>query len=504
MIAPPIEPDDVRDVSRLLRAHCPLLFVIEPEAARVGALLAKVGAELGMPLFEWRLHRGLARLPAVAGDSATVYKTDTAAQALAFVASANAESIVYLRDFSRTLDDPEIASRIDELHELLTEHRGAVVLSGIAGDLPEKMSNLFTCVRLRAPSVESVRVYVAELLADIRKTRPVTVALDPAGVAELLGQLRGLPFSEVRQLIAEAVVDDGRLDRDDLAVIARQKKGVIERSGLLEYIPVDDGPVALAGLANLRAWLDKRRVAFTEPSRAARLGLPVPRGLLLVGVQGCGKSLSARATAASFQLPLVRLDPSSLYRKYFGESERNFRRALAVAESVAPCILWIDEIEKAFSTGGDEEGGTSRRVLGHFLTWLAEKRELVFVLATANDVTSLPPELLRKGRFDELFFVDLPTLSTRREIFSLHLARHRQKPADFDLDALAANAEGFSGAEIEQAVLSALYAAVSEPAPLSTAHLATELCSTQPLSVTMRERVEALREWAQGRTVPVE
>lgn len=260
----------------------------------------------------------------------------------------------------------------------------------------------------------------------------------------------------------------------------------------------------MAGLTRFKAWTEKRRLAFTEPARAKSAGLPAPRGLLLTGVQGCGKSLSAKALSATFRLPLVRFDPSNLYRKYVGESEQNFKRALQTAEQVAPCILWIDEIEKAFGGQGDNDGGTSRRIFGSFLTWMQEKKETVFVFATANDISGLPPELLRKGRFDEIFFVDLPSLEVRCHIFALHIARRQKDPAAFDLDALAQRSEGFSGAEIEQVVLSGLYSAFSLEQELSTEILLREIEGTQPLSVTLREKVQALRQWASSRAVPVD
>lgn len=501
MIRVPVDDDDVRDLSLLLRSHSPLLFIAEEEEARVHSLLELASERTGLPLFEWRAHRGLSRLGA---EATAVYKTESPGAVLAHIASANSESVFYLRDFSRCLDESEVASRLVELHDLLHEHRGALVLSGSPRDLPDRLGSLFTCVRLRTPSPLAYHAYLSQVLAELRKTQPVGVHLTSSEVSELIEQLRGMPFFEIRKLLTRAIVDDGRLDASDLALVREHKKSVIERSGLLEFIPVDTGSAPVAGLSRLRAWLERRRVAFTAPAQAKSLGLPMPKGLLLVGVQGCGKSLSARATSSIFRLPLLRLDPAMLFRKYFGESEQNFRKALEIAEDVSPCILWIDEIEKAFSGGGEQDGGTSRRILGSFLTWLSEKEELVFVIATANDITGLPPELLRKGRFDEIFFVDLPTHDVRRDIFALHLAQRKQDPAGFDLDRLAAATEGFSGAEIEQVVLSGLYAALTDALTLTTAHLLDEVAATQPLSVTMSEKVEELREWARARTVAVD
>ncbi|HSC87478.1 MAG TPA: AAA family ATPase, partial [Polyangiaceae bacterium] len=281
-------------------------------------------------------------------------------------------------------------------------------------------------------------------------------------------------------------------------------KRAVERAGVLEYLPLDPGSAPIVGLRRFRDWLEKRRVAFTEPVRAKQLGLPSPRGVLLTGVQGCGKSLSAKALSASFRLPLLRLDPGTLFRKYVGESEQNLRRALATAEQVAPCILWIDEIEKVFANPGDSDGGTGRRMFGSFLTWLQEKDASVFVFATANDISGLPPELLRKGRFDEIFFVDLPNAELREHVFALHLARREQPPDAFDLAALAEATEGFSGAEIEQVVVAGAYSAFARASGLTSEILLDEARLTRPLSVTMAEKIGALRAWARGRAIPAD
>lgn len=497
----PVDEDDVREVKLLLRSHHPLLFIAESETARVRSLLEQVSLSADLPLLVWRAHRGLTR---VGGDGSAIYKTEPPAQCLAHLVSANAETVAFLQDFERHLEDGEVQARLFELHESFLSHRGAVVLNGNIEDLPPKLSRYFTVVRLRTPSLEAYHSYVSAVLADVRRRQPVAVHLSPEDVAEMLEHLRGLPFHEVRKVVTQALVEDGRLDRSDILSILDAKKRVVERVGVLEYIPVDPGGATLAGLNRLKRWLDKRRLAFTEPAKAKKAGLPAPRGLLLTGVQGCGKSLSAKALSASFRLPLVRLDPGSLYRKYFGESEQNLRRALQTAESVAPCILWIDEIEKAFGGRGDSDGGTSRRIFGTFLTWMQEKKETVFVFATANDISELPPELLRKGRFDEIFFVDLPSAQVRGHIFALHLARRQKDPSLFDLDTLSGASDGFSGAEIEQVVVSGLYTALAEDLPLSTEILLRELAETQPLSVTMREKVAALRAWAAERAVPVD
>jgi SpoVK/Ycf46/Vps4 family AAA+-type ATPase len=254
----------------------------------------------------------------------------------------------------------------------------------------------------------------------------------------------------------------------------------------------------VGGLKNLKRWLSLRKPAFLNDGRATHLD--TPKGILLIGVQGCGKSLAAKATAGIFGLPLLRLDFATLYNKYHGETEKNLRDSLKTADVMAPCVLWIDEIEKGLAGRGGETG-TTQRVLGTFLTWMAEKTSQVFVVATANDISSLPPELVRKGRFDELFFVDLPSPEIRQQIFDIHLRMRKQDPASLNLPQIAAAAEGFSGAEIEQAIVSALYAAHANNSSLDNNHLLAELERTRPLSVVMSEKVALLRQWAAGRTV---
>jgi MoxR-like ATPase len=505
----PVHEDDIQDLSLLIRSHHPLIFVEGQDVSAVRSLLEAVAQGLNIPLLTWTGHEGLVRSRGLSGAEGTasldagVYKTEKPAACLAHLKSADAENLTFLSGFEPFLAESEVQSRLLQLHDQLIRHRGAIVLSGSPQALPENLSSLFTVIRQRTPPREAYHAYVTRLLVEVRQRMPVQVDLTPQDVAELIEHLHGMPFHEVRKIVTQSITSDGRLTRSDLSAVLEAKRRVIQRAGMLEYVSVDVGGAPVAGLSRLQTWLEKRRLAFTEPARARELGLPSPRGLLLTGVQGCGKSLAARVISAKFGLPLLRMDPGTLYRKYFGESEANMRSALQAAEQVSPCILWIDEIEKAFG-GGDSDGGTSRRILGTFLTWLQDKQAPVFVFATANDISELPPELLRKGRFDEIFFVDLPGHEVRQHIFALHLARRKQDPAKFDLQQLASKSQGFSGAEIEQALISGLYSALSLDRQLDTGLLLQELIETQPLSVTMAEKVQALRAWAQERAVFVD
>jgi SpoVK/Ycf46/Vps4 family AAA+-type ATPase len=330
----------------------------------------------------------------------------------------------------------------------------------------------------------------------------VTVELTPQDRTRLVQNLQGLTLVEAEKIITRQIVQDGFLRPKDIEGVIAAKRQAIQQDGLLEYYPPEFGLDQIAGLKGLKTWLGKRRSVVTDPQRAVDFGLRFPKGILLLGVPGCGKSMCAKAVATEWGLPLLKLDPANLYDKYIGDSEKNFKRALQTAERMAPVILWIDELEKAFAQGGDEaDGGVSRRVFGSFLAWLQERRGDVFVVATSNDVSRLPPEFIRKGRFDEVFFVDLPVPQVRESIFDIHLARRRQHSSKFDLAKLSAATDGFSGAEIEESVVAGLFTAFSANQPLNTDTLLAEIGNTRPLAQTMTEKIGELRAWAAERTV---
>ncbi len=328
----------------------------------------------------------------------------------------------------------------------------------------------------------------------------MSIDLDPAGRERLLQAALGLTLGEAENVFAKIIVKDGRLSGEHINEVFAEKQQIIRKSGLLEYCAASESFAEVGGLAVLKDWLNKRALAFSPEARA--FGLPVPKGLLLLGVQGCGKSLCAKAVSTQWQLPLLRFDMGRMFNSFIGSSEENVRRAIAVAESVAPAILWVDEIDKAFAGSqgsGASDGGTTARVFGTFLTWLSEKQAPVFVAATANDISQLPPELLRKGRLDEIFFVDLPAVEERLEVFRIHLQKRGRDPAAFDLEALAEASLDFSGAEIEEAINSGLYDAFYAREQLTTPHVLTALGQTVPLARTMAEQISHLRAWAEGR-----
>jgi SpoVK/Ycf46/Vps4 family AAA+-type ATPase len=490
--------DDVlKDLELLIRSRYSLIVLETIEDDRAAMLLGSLADRLSIPYFSWTRTKGLRR----ATMASEVYKTQDPATALAHIEASGLSALYHLYDFAPFLQDLALASKLKDAATRLTTCKGAIVVTGGAVDVPEQLRPMSTSVRLPLPKAEDYAALLQRIVRDQCARGQVTVDLAREDGDRLIANLKGLTFEEAGRVLTKAIIEDGRLTRDDIAHVIAAKKTVIEREGILEYFPLEERMADIAGMDGLKDWLAKRRAIVADPKRATEFGLSFPRGVLLLGVPGCGKSLCAKAIAMEWSMPLLRLDPGKLYDKYVGESERNFRRAITVAERISPVVLWIDEIEKAFAAGGDSDGGLSMRILGSFLSWLQERRGDVFVVATANDITRLPPELMRKGRFDEIFFVDLPSVAERRAIFSIHLKKRQQPVNVFDLDALAAATDGFSGAEIEQVVVSGLYTAFSDRRELSTALLVEEASKTRPLSVTMGERFAEMREWARERTV---
>ncbi|MEM8607095.1 MAG: AAA family ATPase [Myxococcota bacterium] len=489
--------DQMRELEILVRSHHPMLLVETAEEDRVHLLLRHTAERVGLPLFSWTQVDGLRReLP----DAGQTPESGPPQKALAFIERSDLEAVFHLRGLGPYLHEAPVIALLKSIHNKYFQHKGAIVLSGHDLEIPPALQHLFTPFTLEVPTPQTYHAFVKAVLKDLSQRIDLKIEMSSVDVSKLLAALHGLTFFEVQKIITQAVVEDGVLDRHDIVRVLQAKRQIIERSGVLEYFPHEHNLGDVAGLDELKGWLQKRQAAFEDPRRAAEYGLTPPKGLLLIGVQGCGKSLSAKAVAAEWQLPLIRLDPSNLYNRYVGESEKNLKRAIRLAEAMAPVVLWIDEIEKALSQE-DAQGGPAQRIFGTFLAWLQDKKENVFVIATANDISKLPPELLRKGRFDEIFFVDLPDVEARRRIFEIHLRRRKRDPAKFDLMRLVDMTDGFSGAEIEQAVVSALYTAFSNQEDLTTEAVANEIELTKPLSVTMAERIDSLRTWARDRAV---
>jgi hypothetical protein len=491
--------DPLHDLELLIRSRYGALLVATAEEDRAQSLVERAAWQLQLPLFIWRRATGLRR----AGAPTGVYGSQDPRTALSHAISSRLPALYLFHGLGPELDKPEVSDLLREAAHQLAGHSGAVVLTGADVKIPDALRPLVGPVHLPVASLEEYEALLQRVVKDLTARMGVGVTLTPAEQDRLLANLKGLTLGEAEKLLTRLIVEDGRLDADDVKRVIEAKRDLVERDGLLEYCPAAQSLDEIADLVRLKAWLGKRRAFMEDPERAADFGLEFPRGVLLVGVPGCGKSLCAKAVAAAWALPLVKLDPGSLYDKYIGETEQNFRRALGSAERLSPMVLWIDELEKAFAAGGgDEDGGVSQRVLGSFLSWLQERRGDVFVVATANDVQRLPPELLRKGRFDETFFVDLPDEAARAAILAIHLGRRKQAATGFDVARLARESEGYSGAELEQVVVSALYTAFSAGAPLTDDLLFDELRQMPPIASTAREKIAFLREWAAGRTVP--
>ncbi|MEO8636799.1 MAG: AAA family ATPase [Gemmatimonadales bacterium] len=489
-------PDPLAELDILVRSRYGIILLDTADASEADTILRGLATRQSLALWMWSRHAGLRR---IGGDGALAKDTQHPLAALQYLTLAGAEGLFVFPVHEPWLDDAGVASALHEAGVMLGQRRGAVVLVGDAVKLPPSLARHSATIPIASPTPDQYRDLLRRVVRDLQPK----MQLSPENTTTLLQELRGLTREEARRILTRVILDDGLLAPHDILKVSAAKRQSVLQESLLEYYPAEESLADVAGLAQLKAWLASRQAVVNDPARAAQFHLPFPRGILLLGVPGCGKSLTAKAVAKGWGLPLVRLDASRLYNKYVGETERNLHRAFRAAERVAPTVLWIDEIEKAFAIdGGSDDGGLSLRLLGSFLSWLQERKESVFVVATANEIQRIPPELLRKGRFDEVFFVDLPSAEERAAIFRLQLTRRGQALDAFSPEALAAATEGWSGAEIEQAVVGALYACLSARAPLSDLSLLQEIERTQPLSVTMQERIAELRRWAHGRTVP--
>ena len=494
-------PKFVKDIDTLIRARYPLLYLVSWEEQRVEAILQTLAQKHGKALIGWSTTRGLYR---VGGRGAPLgEETRDPMQAVQHVAKLTEPALVVFKDFHPYLNDPTVVRAARELAQTLkTTYTTAIFLSPTL-NIPLELEKEVSVVDIPLPTFRDLAQLLKEIVAVLRQSKRATVSLTREQAEQMVKAAQGLTLTEAENAFAKAVAADEVLSGDDLALILEEKRQVIRKNGLLEYFPTDEPLGNVGGLDLLKEWLDHRTASFGESAR--KFGLPEPKGILLLGVQGCGKSLTAKAVASHWKLPLLRLDVGRIFSGLVGSSEENLRRAVRVAEGVAPAVLWIDELEKGVSgtaSSGTSDGGTTARVFGSLLTWLQEKTAPVFVVATANRIDLLPPELLRKGRFDEIFFVDLPGSAERKEIFGIHLRRRGRDPQKFTLDTLATLAQGYSGGEIEQAVVAALHYAFRDKRELEQSDLERALHETWPLSVTMKEDIQRLRDWAKQRTRP--
>ncbi|HEV2952199.1 MAG TPA: AAA family ATPase [Actinomycetota bacterium] len=487
--------DAAGDLRLLLVSRHPLILARADDEARFMSYLREA-AGTDFPLWTWSSTRGLSR-----DGLAPQANTQTAATAMGFIAGIVGPGVFVFHDAEPVLEENTSVRAIKERALEATPDQ-TVVLTGPTISVPDELKGLALLWKLAPPSNAEVQRLVAETMEELRVRHFAKVDLPADRIRELEEGLRGLSLLEAQRLIIRAALEDGSLDADDLPEMREAKAGLLAEDGILSLVPTEEGGLdRVGGLDRLKDWLAVRGRGFGP--EAKDFGLDAPRGVLLLGVPGCGKSLVAKTLARSWGMPLVSLDPGAIFGSFVGESEDRLRRALLAIESMAPVVIWVDEIEKGFAVSASaRDGGVGHRVLGGFLRWLQERHGQVFLVATCNDVESLPPELLRRGRFDEVFFVDLPGPVEREAILRLHLERRRRDPAAFDLAELVNRTDGFSGAELEGVVVGALYRAFAAGDELDDAFLRGEAEHTAPLSRTRAEDIAVLRAWSEGRAVP--
>jgi SpoVK/Ycf46/Vps4 family AAA+-type ATPase len=490
------------ELSILIQAQYPLIYLNTPEeerAERAIALVAQV--KPARRIFTWTVTNGIVEYGQASGAGTSQHNTESAEAALKWIIRSDQKepTIFVFKDLHPFFDHPVI---IRCLRDVIANFKGtqkSIILMSPVQVIPIELEKEVIVLDFALPKIEELEEVLGQQIGISRIKK-----LAPETKEKLLRATLGLTHDEAEKVYRKAQVTTGRLTEDEVGIVLSEKQQLIRRNGILEYIEDDEGMASVGGLEELKHWLRQRSNAFSQ--RAREYGLPQPKGMLILGVPGCGKSLIAKTTARLWSLPLVRLDMGRVYDgSTVGRSEANLRSALKVAESISPMILFIDELDKAFagSAGSaDSDGGTSSRIFGTFLTWMQEKKSPVFVMATANRVDRLPGEFLRKGRFDELFFVDLPNFEERKQIFEIHLNKRRSDITRFDFGQLSNVTDGFSGAEIEQGIVAAMYEAFAQDREFTQLDIISAVKSTTPLSRTMTEQVSALRDWARMRARP--
>jgi SpoVK/Ycf46/Vps4 family AAA+-type ATPase len=484
----------------LIKSKYAVIFLETVDEEYVLGQLGQIAKQLNFSYFEWSVTEGLRR----DHKEGSYYQTKEPAfmlkaifSFLGPVLSGGEPGLFVLKDFERYLDDPLVLRLFKDFINKIRNTRDTVIIVASAYKLPQDLEPFTAHIIGGYPAEEEISNIIKETLTELyRSNDQLRISLNAEDLKKMAKALNGLSVQQIRNILSECVFDDNKFDIEDLPRVENCKKKIFDREGILEFC-LSESSDNIADFDNLKRWLAERKHAFHIAA-----GLPPPKGVLMMGVQGCGKSLAIKVVARELNLPLYRLDLTKLYSKYIGETEQNLRKALKIVEKLSPMCLWIDEIEKCFAASdGEIDGGVSQRILGTFLTWMQERQGGCFIAATANNIYMLPPEFLRKGRFDEIFFVDLPNEELRREIFRIHLAKRGLKPEAFDCAILAKESADFNGAEIEQAVISALYRATSEKEPITTEHIIEQLRSTKPLAVVKQEDVAMLRDWAKDRTI---
>ena len=511
----------------LIDSSTPIVVMETVEETRAVRLVRVACTALNLTTFEWSIASGLMRsgttatevilegndgsgrfgggigTDALEQNTKALYNSREPAQMLANLEGISIEAAFILKDFHRHMDDPVVVRRLRDVGQKFSANRRTVILMGPRVVIPPELASLVEFLELPLPDRQRLRQLIDETVVRVAKSHTLQRKLDPNGLDALAENLRGLTEEEAERALSQALVSRYSICPETVTDVIEAKKSLLKRQEMLEFVPSGDSMTSVGGLDSLKSWLAQRRGAWEDKAR--EFGLEPPRGVIILGVQGCGKSLCARSVAGEWKLPLVKFDTAAIYDKYIGETEKRIQKVFKVAESLAPCVLWIDELEKVFAGSGADsasaDAGVSSRLLASFLSWMQDRKAPVFVAATCNNVTVLPPELIRKGRFDELFFVDLPNQEERKQIFGIQLTKRKRNPAEFDLERVSVAARGFSGAEIESAVQTAMYAAFAQKQDVSTQGLLDALSGTVPLSTTRAEEIQDLRAWAKERAV---
>ncbi len=478
--------DALERLKILVDSSTPIVVLETVEEMRAIRMVRSVCSALNLATFEWSIASGLVRSGSDVGalvpdmgrfpasphggtaqdptDAQAIYNSREPAQMLGNLEAISLEAAFILKDFHRHMDDPVVVRRLRDVGQKFSRNRRTVIITAPSITIPPELASLVEFLDLPLPDQTRLRQIIDEMIVRVGKTHTLKRTLDGPGLDALAGNLRGLTEEEAERAVSQAIVTRYGVTPEIVTDVLEAKKDMLKRSEMLDFVDASDTLAGVGGFENLKRWLKQRQGTWEDAAR--QYGLEPPRGVIILGVQGCGKSMCARAIAGEWKIPLVKFDTAAVFDKYIGETEKRIQKVFQVAEELAPCVLWIDELEKVFAGSGPDsasaDAGVSSRLLASFLSWMQDRKAPVFVAATCNNVTALPPELIRKGRFDELFFVDLPNQAERKQIFAIQLAKRKRNAADFNLDQVAAAARGYSGAEIDAAVQTAMYAAYSE------------------------------------------
>lgn len=490
---------EINDLTLLIKSKNPIIVIETHEELRALSLLTRVAAAHRLPIFGWHSTEGLRRIKVGDNSLSALPNTEDPSKALEHIKKMEREGLYVLFDFHPflTSEHPKNARLLKDIALTYPTFKQTVILLSYQLKVPDAIRRFTAHFELALPSPEQLEIMIHQESLKWQQENHREVSTDKNLIKRLVQNLTGLTFADAQQIIRNIIYDDGAITEDEMEQVNKARYQLLDLQGAVHYEYETANFAEVGGMVRLKKWLDLRKKIFLEDNE---LGLDRPKGIMLVGVQGGGKSLAAKAVAGMWGVPLLRLDFGALYSKWSGETEKTLRESLKLAELMSPCVLWMDEIEKGISTA-DNDSGTSKRILATLLTFMQENKFPIFIVATANDISSLPPELVRKGRMDEIFFVDLPDDETRQEIFKIHLEKRKQRPLEFDLMKLARATQGFSGAEIEQAIVSSLYASLYSDDSLNTDIILSEIESTRPLSVVMREKLLALKDWADERAV---